>query len=174
MDVSPLDNRDLRARRFQFSLRRMLISVAVAAAALGGMLTWQGKYGLIPGLIVALGLGGIALLGGSLRSPRALVNIGWSVVGLVCGASVGFWHAMRTVGSDPNRLPSALHEAIATRALVAAMVGTLIGWLIGLACERRSPSAETERTRIPWFVWMLLLLGALLVLAHAPPECPME
>ena len=175
MGENRFDDGRLPPGDLQFSVRRMRISVAVAAGALGGVLAWQGNEALIPGLVVAFGLGGTVLLGKALRSRTALVNIGWSIVGSVCGASVGFWHAMWLVGSDPSRRPTALAEALATEALVAAMVGTLLGWSIGLACEKAWPPAETGRTRIPWFAWMLLLLGALLlVFTLAPSPCAME
>jgi len=107
---------------------------------------------------------------GGPRWVRSLQSIGWAIVGLISGACVGNYIAVKTVGSDPCRARGAFPEALVTDCFVGAMIGVVIGWLIGVCTER----FWYGNARFLWIAWSVVLFGAILLEGCAPGICARE
>lgn len=115
----------------QFSLRRMLLAVAVSAATLGTFSLYAKRFGVVRSdnwwwatVTVAASAIGAALLVGRRRDLGRIVNASvWTLLGFIAGATLrgNYWlvHALFFLF---GRIPWLFDDCI---------LGGLIGWFIG-------------------------------------------
>ena len=117
------------------------------------------------------------------RSVASLLRtIGWSLVALSCGASLGYFRAYLVVGANPNRGRGDLSEAVTFGSIVGAILGTIIGATVAWGRRRRCDVLAEQLASEPWhrklpveaILWPLLLFTAALLYAFAPLDVPAE
>jgi hypothetical protein len=107
---------------------------------------------------------------------NALMNIGWSLLGLLCGTALGYYHAYLTVGANPNRGSHDLLEAIAVRPIVGAVLGTTVGAIVAWARSGHYAFLAAKYGSEPWYrklpaeaiIWLLLILGVVCLFLLSP------
>jgi hypothetical protein len=153
-----LESRPKNAR-FQFTLVRLLLAVAVFAAILGGMKP-LGQASMPFAVLTSTAIATIVLITGNGWSPRQLLAsmFGWVTYGLAIGTGLGFGlldlRAAQMGSSWDGRYT-------VDNTLAYVIGGWVVGLLIGIGFDVQSRDSRWPRAALLW-AWLLLPLLVLI------------